>query len=512
MGKNKKKKQVVLQPDSLGKKDFSALSFSKSLDENKQMIFNIFLNDQTLVSRDLLNQSNGLKCCIFFIDGMVKNDIINDYVIRSYLTAQQLPQGKDLLETIRTQVLTSNAVEQTVSIQHIVDGILYGDTVLLVEGAEGALIINTKGFQIRAVAEPDTEKSLRGPREGFTECLLVNLSLIRRKLRTSDLKVEFMSFGTRSNTQTCLCYLESLTDKKILRELKRRLKRIDMDGVLDSNYITEQIKDHPLSPFKTVGITEKPDVLAAKLLEGRIALFVDGSPVVLTVPFLLIENFQSGDDYYLNYYFASFDRMLKILSFFISVSVPAIYIALTTYHREMIPTALALNIAKSRHDVPLPTVVECLLMLLLFEFIRETGIRMPANVGQALSVVGALVIGQAAVEANFISAPMVIVVAVTAITGLTNPSIKGAMIGMRYFLLILSSILGLYGYFFGSIAILIQMLSIKSFGVVYASQFLTAYEHKAQDSIIRMPWWFMKYRPNYVINDRVRSPGKGGKA
>lgn len=511
MGKNKKKKQVVLQPDSLGKKDFSALSFSKSLDENKQMIFNIFLNDQTLVSRDLLNQSNGLKCCIFFIDGMVKNDIINDYVIRSYLTAQQLPQGKDLLETIRTQVLTSNAVEQTVSIQHIVDGILYGDTVLLVEGEEGALIINTKGFQIRAVAEPDTEKALRGPREGFTECLLVNLSLIRRKLRTSDLKVEFMSFGTRSNTQTCLCYLESLTDKKILRELKRRLRKINMDGVLDSNYITEQIKDHPFSAFKTIGVTEKPDVVAAKLLEGRIAVFVDGSPVVLTVPFLLIENFQSGDDYYLNFFFASFDRMIKILSFFISVSVPAIYIALTTYHREMIPTALALNIAKARHDVPLPTVVECLLMLLLFEFIRETGIRMPANVGQALSVVGALVIGQAAVEASFISAPMVIVVAVTAITGLTNPSIKGAVIGMRYFLIIASSILGLYGYFFGSIAILIQMLSIKSFGVVYASQFLTAYQHKAQDSIIRMPWWFMKLRPNYVIKDQVRNPGNGGK-
>lgn len=508
MGKNKKKKPIILQPDSSGQKDFEALSLSKNLEENKQIIFGIFHNDKTLVSRDLVNQSSGIRCCIFFIDGMVNNEIVNDFVIRSFLTAEELGEEKDFLGAIRTQVLTSNDVKQTESIADMVDGVLYGDTVLLAEGAESALVINTKGWQMRSVAEPETDKALRGPREGFTESIMTNLSLLRRKLRTSDLKVEFMSFGIRSNTQVCLSYLDSLVDKRILRELKRRLNKINMDGVLDSNYISEQIKDHPFCAYKTIGVAEKPDIIAAKLLEGRIALFVDGSPIVLTMPYLLLENFQTGDDYYLNFYFASFNRLLKILSFFTTISVPGIYVALTTYHREMIPTALALNIAKARHDVPLPTVVECLLMLLVFEFIRETGLRTPGSIGQALSVVGALVIGQAAVEASFISAPMVIVVAITAISGLTNPSIQGAVIGMRYFLLICSSVLGLYGYFFGAIAILIEMLSIKSFGVLYASQFLTAFEHKPQDSIVRTPWWFMKFRPNFEINDRIRNAGK----
>lgn len=511
MGKNKKKKQATLQPDCYGQKNFDALSFSKSLEENKQVVYGIFANDQTLVSRDLTNPVSGVTCCLFFLDGMVNNEIINDNVVRSFLSTQQLTQGKDLLDHIRTQILSSNDVKQVDCFPQLVDGILHGDTVLIVDGVEGSLVINTKGYPIRAITEPDTEKSLRGPREGFTESIMVNLSMMRRKLRTSDLKIEFQTFGTRSNTNVCICYLESLIDKRILRELKRRLPKINMDGVLDANYIAEQIKDHPYSPYKTIGVSEKPDITAAKLLEGRIALFVDGSPVALTLPFLLIENFQSGDDYYLNYYFASFDRLLKILSFFISVSVPGIYVALTTYHREMIPTALALNIAKARQDVPLPTVVECLIMLLVFEFIRETGIRMPGNIGQALSVVGALVIGQAAVDASFISAPMVIVVALTAITGLTNPSIKGAVIGMRYFLLVCSSVLGLYGYFFGSIAILIQMLSLKSFGVVFSSQFLSGFEHKPQDSVARMPWWFMNLRPNFNRRDQIRNPGKEGK-
>ncbi|WP_312643646.1 spore germination protein [Hydrogenoanaerobacterium sp.] len=508
MPKEQNSKPICPQPD--GTIDYSEFTLEKSLDLNMKTVAQIFQDDDTLITRQFANQNqSSIKCCIFFIDGMVNNEIINENIIRPILINPILCSTNKLLEMIETQVIVTNDVKKAQSFADIVEAILYGDTVLFVDGVSGALIINTKGWQLRAIQEPDTEKALRGPREGFTESLLINISLIRRKLRTSDLKFKFRTFGTRTNTQACICYLESLTDKKILKQLDRRLKKINIDGVLDTNYISEQIKDSPLCPYKTIGITEKPDIAAAKLLEGRVALLVDGSPVLLTMPYLFIENFQSGDDYYLNFYFASFGRLLKILAFFISISVPAIYVALTTFHREMIPTPLALNIARARQSVPLPTFIECLVMLLVFEFIRETGIRMPSNIGQALSVVGALVIGQAAVEAQFVSAPMVIIVAITAITGLTNPGIKGATILLRYLLLTVSAVLGFYGYFFGLIGILIHLLSIRSFSVEYTSQIATYRFQEMQDSLVRTPWWFMKIRPKFSQRNNVRNSGNG---
>ncbi|MDF2568055.1 MAG: spore germination protein, partial [Oscillospiraceae bacterium] len=278
-----------------------------------------------------------------------------------------------------------------------------------------------------------------------------------------------------------------------------------IDALLDSNYIAEYIKDAPYSPFKTVGISEKPDVIAGKLLEGRIAIIVDGSPVVLTVPFLIIENFQTADDYYLNFYFASIARILRILGFFLSISVPAVYVSLVTYHREMLPTPLALSIAQARQGVPLPTFVECFVMLLVFEIIRETGIRMPSNVGQALSVVGALVIGQAAVQAKFISAPMVIIVALTAITGLINQQIQGISILSRFALLCVSGIMGLYGYMFGIIILIIHLLGVRSFGVDYTSQMLAYNSQGMKDIYVRSFWKKMKTRPYFETKDNVRN-------
>ena len=508
MSATKNNESILPQKD--GTIDLNQLSFEKNLDSNIKTMENVFKDDDTLVIRQFANQNQiGVKCCIFFIDGMVNNEIVNENIILPIIVNNILCPSNKLLEQIQTQVIVSNDVKNTDSFNDIVEAILYGDTVLFADGVCGALIISTKGWLIRAVSEPDTEKALRGPREGFTESIMINLSLIRRKLRTSDLKFKFKTFGTRSNTQACICYLDSLVDKKILKELDQRLSKIKIDGVIDTNYISEYIKDSPTCPYKTIGVTEKPDVVAAKLLEGRIALILDGTPMVLTLPFLFIENFQSADDYYLNFFFASFGRMLRILGFFISISVPAIYVALTTYHREMIPTSLALSVAESHQGVPLPTFVECVVMLFVFELIRETGIRMPSNIGQALSVVGALVIGQAAVEAKFVSAPMVIIVAITAITGLINPVIKGASILLRYTLLILTGILGFYGYFFGLIGVLIHLMNVRSFGVEYTSQ-ITSYNSQAmKDNFIRAPWWLMKTRPLFEQKNNIRSSENG---
>lgn len=492
-------------PDEDGCFNLNTIKLDKELNKNIEIIKTIFIDDDTLITRPIVNQNeNNIKCCVLFIDGMVNNEIINENIIKPIVQNTMLKKASNTIDIICMQVLFSNEVTKTENLNDIVKAILYGDTILFVDGSNFALIINSKGWQTRSITEPDSEKSLRGPREGFTESIMTNLSLIRRKLRTSDLKFKFKTIGTRSNTTACMCYIDSLVDKNVLAELNTRLDKIVMDGILDTNYISECMKDSPFTPFKTIGVTERPDSIAGKLLEGRIAIILDGTPQVLTIPYLLIENFQSSDDYYLNFYFASIGRMLRIIGFILSTSVPSIYVAIVTFHKEMIPTPLALSIAQSSQGVPFPTIVECALMLLVFEIIREAGIRMPSNIGQALSIVGALVIGQAAVEAKFISAPMVIIVAITAITGLINPKTKGISIILRFSFLIATFLLGFYGYFFSLFALLIHIFSLRSFGVEYTSQLTSFKGQEMKDNFLRAPWWKMKTRPVFSKRNKVR--------
>jgi spore germination protein KA len=306
--------------------------------------------------------------------------------------------------------------------------------------------------------------------------------------------------------------LEGVANEKILNELNKRLDDINIDGIIDSNYINELIRDSPLSPFETIGSTERPDVVAGKLLEGRIAVVVDGSPVVLTLPHIFLELFQSSEDYYLSFYFSSISRVIRILGFVISVCTAAIYIAVVTYHQEMIPTPLVLSISAARQNVPFPTIVESLGMLLIFEILRETGTRMPTYIGQALSIVGALVVGQAAVDAKFISAPIVIVTALTGITGLMIPKLKAAAILFRITLSLLASFLGMYGFTFGIIGIILHLLQLRSFGIPYILNLSRINSENIKDTVIRAPWWYMKYRPKFIspINTK-RQSGRGKK-
>lgn len=483
---------------------------SDELEVNVKYIRDIFEADDTLEFRYLSGSSDSkVRFCLVFADGMINNKLINDDIVYP-LTHYAFPRKTDdLMELIQHHVILSNSVEKTADVEKIVQAIVYGDTVLFADGCPDTLILNTKGWNTRSIAEPDSERVLRGPREGFNEALLVNLSMVRRKLRTPDLKMRYRTFGRRSRTQACLCYLDSLVDRNVLAELEKRLDRIDIDGTLDSNYIGELIKEKPFSMLETAGSSERPDVIAANLLEGRIALFLDGSPVVLTVPHLFIENFQSDEDYYINYVFASIGRFLRIFAFFVSVSFPAIYIALVTYHQEMLPTPLLLSISAARQSVPFPTALETLLMLLVFEMLRESGARMPGIMGQALSIVGALVIGQAAVTAKIVSAPIVIVVAFTAICGLMVPRIKGFVIVERFALMGFSCVLGLYGYLLGMLAMLGMLFGAKTFGVpiMRDSDSNTAQDRK--DTFWRSAWTDMIKRPSEFTSNQTRQKSKG---
>jgi spore germination protein KA len=344
---------------------------------------------------------------------------------------------------------------------------------------------------------------------------MTNLTQIRRRLKTPDLKFTFRTLWSRTRTKAAICYIDGLVNEKILQELLERLDGINIDGILDTGYIQEVIKDSPLSPFNTIGNTERPDVVVGKLLEGRIALVLDGTPFALTLPYVFIEYFQVNEDYYNNFYYASISRLIRILGSVITISAPAIYIALTTHHLELIPSPLLLSISAARYGIPFPTVIEAIMLLFVFEILRETGLRIMPNIGQTSSTVGALVLGQAAVQAHLVSAPIIIVVAITGITDLLIPQLKGASLIMRFTLLFLSCFSGLYGYIFGIIFLLIHLFGIRSFGIPYMMDFNSFNAQDLKDTVIRAPWWYMQNRPKIITaNNYIRkanSKGNGGK-
>lgn len=486
-------------------------NLTNSLDDNLMIFKDIFKDDETIVFRDFGNQNNkSVRCTIILADGMVKPDIISENIVSPITKAENIEYGDSLLLQLKGFIIASTSVIKTKDIDAMIEAVISGDTLLLVEGEAEALIIASKGWEKRAIEEPQSEKVLRGPREGFTESIMTNISMIRRKIQNSNLKFKFKILGKQTKTKASICYIEGIANEQILKEVYKRLDDIDIDGLLDTGYIQELIRDSRFSPFRTIGTTERPDVVAGKILEGRIAIILDGTPVVLTIPFLFMEFFQAPDDYYNNFYFTSISRLIRIIAFVLTISVPAIYLALITFHQEMIPTDLLLSVSAARQGTPFPSVIEALGLLLIFEILRETGTRMPSYIGQALSIVGALVLGQAAVEARFVSAPMVIIVGLSGITGLITPKVKGAVIIIRLFLLILASFIGLYGILFGITIVLIHILNIRSFGVMYMGKIGESDAKENMDTAVRMPWWYMTYRPWFANRDNRKRQSKGG--
>lgn len=474
---------------------------NKSLEKNITMFKDIFANDNTIIFRKLETlKPNSINCCLIFVDGMIDKEIVNENILLPIMK-NEIDKSIDksyILDFLIKKIIISDDIKKSTEIDEIIGCIVYGDTVLFIDGIDEVLILNTKGWSFRSINEPSSELVVRGPREGFIESILINSSLIRRKIRNSSLKFEFREIGVRTKTKVSLCYIDDLVNKKVLEELKKRLDQIDIDGILESNYIEELICDSPFSPFETIGYTERPDIVAGKILEGRIAILVDGTPVVLTVPFLFIEYFQSNQDYYNFYFFASFNRILRYIAFFFTTSIPAIYLSLVTYHQELIPTPLLLSISSARDSVPFPTILEIVIMLLIFDLLREGGIRLPQPVGAAISIVGALVIGEAAVAAKIVSAPIVIVIALTGISVFLIYQMKGGIIYTRIVLLLFSASLGLFGYMFGIICLFIHLMSMKSFGIPYMLNFAALNKQDVRDTTLRAPWWYMNYRPKLI--------------
>lgn len=471
---------------------------------------NLFKDDDLVQFREFhAGKERQGKVCVVFCDGLTDADIVSNFLVRPLMETERFIQDEEMLLSDVVQV---SSVNKTSNYNEVIQGILSGDTLLLSEGHKEALLFGTKSFDTRAITEPEGEKILSGPHEGFTEVLMNNLALVRRKLKTRKLKMKYYQLGEETATQLCISYLEELVNPKVVEELFARLDRIKIDGVLDANYINELIRDNPWSPFHSMGYTERPDVIAAKLLEGRVALFIDGTPVVLTIPYLFIENFQSNEDYYLNFYYTSFTRFLRILGFFLSILVPAVYIAIVAYHQEMLPSPLLISLAIERQTVPLPASLEAIIMLVVFEILRETALRMPTNVGQALSIVGALVLGQAAVEAKLVAAPMIIIVAMSGITSLLVPKMNAPVLLIRFGVIALASCLGFLGVTIGFSLVLIHILSLRSFGVWQMGREGTMSPPHFQDTLVRVPWHKMILRPKRIAGSHsVRQSGREGR-
>lgn len=481
--------------------DYKNTYLSGSLEEDLALFKEIFKKDAILrIKKITANKNIPLKCALVYMDGMVDTEQVNDAIIRPILTTAPPKETVSVAEYLETQVLYARDVKRNTNVAKILEGILYGEALLLIDGSREAITADVKGWRTRGISEPDDERILQGPREGFEEAALLNIAMLRRKLQTPDLCVEMLRLGRRTNTIVFVCYLDTLANQKTIADIKISIGKIDMDGILDSNYIAEQIRDSRYSPFKTTGSTERPDIVAARLLEGRIAIIVDGSPVVVTIPYLFSENFQSDEDYYLNFLVSSVGRIIRYICFFLAISLPAIFIAISVFHRELLPTSLAIAIAELRGGVPFSPLTECIILIFIFEVLRETGIRMPQSLGHALSIVGGLVVGQAAVDSRIISAPILIVIALSGISGLMVPRLKGAVFYLRLILVLLAAFFGLYGYIAGISVILMHIISLNSFGTDYTVSLRKINFQSLKDTLFRAPWNSMRLRPLFNRN------------
>lgn len=434
---------------------------------------------------------------VVYLDGFIDKEALNDNVLRPLV--ENLLSPMDIIDTIYI-----TGVSEINNYKELVRGILDGHVALFHEGLNQGFILNLCDYETRSVNISESEQVIRGPKEAFIEDLFTNRTLIRRKIRNSNLVFEDFVLGDETNTKVSLVYVKGIVNEDILAELKARIKEIKSKTILDSNYIEEAIDDAPRSLVPTVYNTEKPDVLAGKILEGRIGILCDGSPNAFTVPKVFVECLMAAEDYYLKPLHATYLRLIRAICLIISVSLVGVYIALANFHQEMIPTPLLITMAGQREGVPFSAFSEALLMILFFEIMKEAGLRLPKAVGNTVTLIGGLVIGQAAVEAGLISAIMVIIVSATGISEFVNPSLRELIVVTRLLLIFAGALLGLYGVACGLIIIVFYFTSIRSLGVPYLYP-LAPYDRKAmRDFILRSPIEDMDRRPRYISSKKSR--------
>ncbi len=493
--------------------------FSANYDDNIKILTDIFSDQHDLISRDFyFHEKSNVKMMCFYIDGLVNTTIIESAIEVFHYKASKLFQNqnqesisfyRNMPEKIKEHILNSHDLKIRKKVQDAVGAILSGNTIFIIEKCNQVLEVSSKGWSERTVTEPQTEQVAIGPRDGFTENLRINTSLVRRRIKDPNLAVKSFEIGKKSKTTINIVYHKKTVKKGLVEEVTKRLNDIQIDGIIDSGYVLEFIEDAPFSPFTTVQSTERPDKVAASILEGRVAVFVDNSPFVLILPTYFWQYLQASDDYYTKYFSGTFYRLIRFFALLISLVLTSIYVMLVSFHQEMIPTGLALTIAAGRDVVPFPVLLEALIMEIAYELIREAGLRMPKTVGQAVSIVGSLVIGQAAVQAGIVSPFMVIIVAITGIASFAIPNYEASFSIrlIRFPLLIASGTFGLLGFSAVLTLILIHAVSLRSFGEAFLAPIAPINPTDQKDVFIRFPWWRMNSQPKLAEGAEDRLGG-----
>lgn len=486
------------------KPQYENTKVSHILENNKITIKNILNNFSDLIMREVKITNNPkFSAMLVYLNNMIETGLIEESIIEKLTSKREEYTYNPGTKEYSKYLFGIRDEDIHMDMGRVIDSILSGKLILFIDGLDEAMVIDINKPPARSIEEPQVETVIRGPREGFTESMTTNITLIRKKIKSTNLKMETIKIGRETRTDITIAYLSTIANPKIVNEVRERLNKIDIDSVIAANYIKEYIEDDPISTFPTVFSTERPDVVATKILEGRIAIIVDGTPLAITVPSLFIEFLITNEDYYLKFVQGTINRWIRYLSFILTITLPGIYLAITTFHQEVIPTALLITFMRARSKVPYSALLEAFLMLLMYEILREAGVRMPRAVGQAMSVVGALVLGQAAVEAGIVSTPMVIVVSTTAICSFSIPAtdMYAAITAPRFIFMILGGTFGLLGLTCGIIILFMILISKRSFGVPYMAPLAPFISEEFPDLFIRRPIG-AKFRRSWLITGR----------
>lgn len=504
------------------------------LDQNIAWVQQYFARcSDLLIRRFLIGEQNSCEAVLLYLDGMTDSLVIHEYILKPLMrpvmidaaTSLEVSQKQeklccektaadqeklyhpqdtaqkdtfDYFSFLTARLLTAGEVTLADSLEDGVLAMMNGDVFLLLQGSAEGLIIDAKGFPHREMGEPHNEKLLHGPQEAFVEAIRINTAMIRRRLHTSQLKIEQLTLGRLTQTQVAIVYLDNIANANIITEVRRRLNNIQqVDSILNASCIEQYIEDRPFSIFPQVQYTERPDKTAAALLEGRVALIVDGSPDVLLLPVLFSQLIQSPEDYYNRVIPGTFIRWIRYIGLWIATTLPSLYVAITSFHLELIPLNLLLSITTAREGVPFPAFVEALVMELAFELLREASIRMPGAIGNTIGIVGALVIGDAAVSAHLVAPQMVIVVAITAIGSFAIPSVEASypIRLIRFPLMILAAVFGLYGVMLGWMVLLLYLTRMRTFGFPYFQPLAPLKYQELLALAVRVPRWQMMQMP-----------------
>ncbi|WP_294357884.1 spore germination protein [uncultured Clostridium sp.] len=475
----------------------------KSIKNNLDYIKEILKDNSDIIYREFT--ACNIKCALIYIDGMADKVLLNDFILKPLMRRREIVLND--VDDLKDRLMAISDLSDQDNLHKMIIAMLSGDTMMLVDGYQSGFVIATRAWPNRGVSEPSGETVIRGSREGFTETIRFNTALVRRRIRDPKFRVKPMTLGVRSKSDVAIMYIDDIVNPGVLKATIEELQKIKLDAILDSGYIQSYLERNTLSPFPQVQSTERPDVVAAALYEGRVAIIVDNSPFAIIVPATLVNLFQSPDDYYQRSIYGSITRFIRVIAVLLSVLLPAFYIAVTSFSPSIIPSKLAYSIAAAREGVPFPAFIEVVIMEVAMAILMEAVVRLPKPIGSTIGIVGGLIIGQAAVSAGIVSPIMVIIVGVTAVTSFITPSYEitfGLRI-IRFLLIALSTCLGLYGITIGILIILIHLVKLKSFTLSYLSPVVNSNLSDQKDVFVRLDWKYFWKRPKYMkTQDKIR--------